>query len=426
MRWISRQIHLEREIACDDAVISLTGLARPYAACLTHAAELAGGFPASPVAAAATDERPHLAKRVEMLLDRTRHKGARVLGMRFAVLAAGIILLGLAFAKTPRLAAFAAPQKTISDRVTPSYSNATRPAPVMMAQVRQRPAAAKPAASLIHVTVSDPYNRFVMGLDQDAFQVFEDGVEQKIVHFASGDAPASLAIVWGFQESPESIKAARTQTPLGLSTKVRLAMDVYKYVREHDFKFQTTGVSLTLPTNTAGEVVPISGNESLLDGIHAGIARLARSASDRTALVIIYDAADATAPWPENEIHETVRDAGMPVYTIGVWNPTSATDQLGVMDPIDRSKGLSQATALLGLIANATAGREYPGAAPVDGPRLVEQIGIEAANQYVLGYIPSGPPVVGQYRKLDVRLTPPRGLPQQTTWFPAGRYCRAQ
>jgi hypothetical protein len=95
-------------------------------------------------------------------------------------------------------------------------------------------------------------------------------------------------------------------------------------------------------------VVPISGHESLLDGVHAGIARLARAANDRTALVIIYDAADATAPRPENEIHETVREAGMPVYTIGVWNPTSATDQLGVMDPIDRSRGLSQANALLG------------------------------------------------------------------------------
>lgn len=79
-----------------------------------------------------------------------------------------------------------------------------------------------------------------------------------------------------------------------------------------------------------------------------------------------------------------------------------------------------------GLIANATAGREFPRAAPVDVPRLVDQIGIEVANQYVLGYIPSGPPAVGKYRKLEVRLTPPRGLPQLTAWFRAGRYGPAQ
>jgi hypothetical protein len=69
-----------------------------------------------------------------MLLDRTRHRGARLLGMRFAALAAGIILLGLASAKTPGLFAFAVPQKTIPDTVARSYSNATRPASVMMAR----------------------------------------------------------------------------------------------------------------------------------------------------------------------------------------------------------------------------------------------------------------------------------------------------
>jgi hypothetical protein len=318
VRWISRQIHLEREIACDDAVIGLTGLARPYASCLTHAAELAGGFSSSPMAAAATDERSHLAKRVEMLLDRTRHKGPRVLGMRFAVLAAGVILLGLASAKTPGLFAFAAPQKTIADTVTQAYSKARRSAPVsapvMMAQVRQRPVTPPPspevpAMSVVRVSVTDPYNRFVTGLDQDAFQVFEDGVEQKIVHFVSGDEHASLAIVWGFQESPESILTGPKQTPLGLSTKIRLAMDVYNAVRDQRVQLHMTGVTLTLPTNTAGEVVPIAGNQSLLDGIHEGIARLARSGNNRAALVIIYDAADTTAPWPENEIHETVREA---------------------------------------------------------------------------------------------------------------------
>jgi hypothetical protein len=96
------------------------------------------------------------------------------------------------------------------------------------------------------------------------------------------------------------------------------------------------------------------------------------------------------------------------------------------MDPVDRSKGLSPSTALLGLIANATAGREYPRAVPVDVPTIVEGVGIEAANQYVLGYVPSGPPDTGKYRKLDVRLRTPRGLPLLTARFPAGRYGTAQ
>lgn len=39
VRWIARQIDLEREIACDDRVIAATGQARSYASCLTRVVE---------------------------------------------------------------------------------------------------------------------------------------------------------------------------------------------------------------------------------------------------------------------------------------------------------------------------------------------------------------------------------------------------
>src|SRR5689334_16308143 len=38
---------------------------------------------------------------------------------------------------------------------------------------------------LIPVTVTDPLNRFVTGLDQDVFEVYEDKMRQKIVSFGS-------------------------------------------------------------------------------------------------------------------------------------------------------------------------------------------------------------------------------------------------
>ncbi len=49
---------------------------------------------------------------------------------------------------------------------------------------------------LIPVTVTDPLNRFVTGLEQDSFKVFEDKLEQKIVSFGSEDAPLSIGIVF--------------------------------------------------------------------------------------------------------------------------------------------------------------------------------------------------------------------------------------
>jgi hypothetical protein len=255
-RWISRQIHLEREIACDDAVITLTGLARPYAACLTHAAELA----------------------------------------------AGVIWMGLLSAKTPPLFALAAPQNTILRAVT------QRPAPVLLAQ-------------------------------------------------------------------PEYAKGPRWPRPGGGAVRERKSIAA----RWRACRYRAIG--------EVGE----------------------RQSCARDHL----PAADPTVPWTENEYHQTVLDAGVPVFTNSV------------IESADASKGAaapSPSATLLGLIVNATGGREYPRITPLDVPSIVERIGIEAANQYALGYIPSAPPGSGKYSKLEIRLNEPRGLPRLTAWVRAGRY----
>src|SRR5262249_29644575 len=49
---------------------------------------------------------------------------------------------------------------------------------------------------LINVTVTDPLNRFVTGLEKENFRLLEDKVEQKVIHFASEDAPLSIGLVF--------------------------------------------------------------------------------------------------------------------------------------------------------------------------------------------------------------------------------------
>ena len=57
VRWISRRIDLEREIACDDFVIASTNNPQPYAACLARVVQLTGGIRATPIATSAADRR---------------------------------------------------------------------------------------------------------------------------------------------------------------------------------------------------------------------------------------------------------------------------------------------------------------------------------------------------------------------------------
>jgi VWFA-related protein len=48
----------------------------------------------------------------------------------------------------------------------------------------------------INVTVTDPLNRFVTGLEKEHFRLFEDKIEQAIAQFSSEDAPLSIGLVF--------------------------------------------------------------------------------------------------------------------------------------------------------------------------------------------------------------------------------------
>src|SRR5579859_6612450 len=49
---------------------------------------------------------------------------------------------------------------------------------------------------LIPVTVTDPMNRFVTGLEKENFKLFEDKKEQDISAFSSEDAPLSVGVIF--------------------------------------------------------------------------------------------------------------------------------------------------------------------------------------------------------------------------------------
>lgn len=75
---IGRRLKIEREMACDDWVVSTTGAARPYAACLTHLHELTRRAPAPQLAPGATTKtRWQLRARVEALLQPDRNSTPR-------------------------------------------------------------------------------------------------------------------------------------------------------------------------------------------------------------------------------------------------------------------------------------------------------------------------------------------------------------
>lgn len=48
---------------------------------------------------------------------------------------------------------------------------------------------------IVHVSVSDPSDRFVVGLEKEHFKVFEAKIEQTITHFLNHESPVSVGMI---------------------------------------------------------------------------------------------------------------------------------------------------------------------------------------------------------------------------------------
>jgi polysaccharide export outer membrane protein len=109
VRWLTRQIDLEREIACDDVVARSTENPRSYADCLTRMLALCGGVRTSLAAASAADSRSHFSRRVEFLLGERRRTETGILRGRCAMIAIALVAAVGVLVRTPLLVAFEVP-----------------------------------------------------------------------------------------------------------------------------------------------------------------------------------------------------------------------------------------------------------------------------------------------------------------------------
>lgn len=104
--WVERQLSLEREMACDDVVLSRTANPRAYAACLVTVAERSLMRRSLALAQAAVSKMQQTTLRVSQILDVNRSAATRVWkpALGLVTVASGIFVVGLA--RAPQLVAF--------------------------------------------------------------------------------------------------------------------------------------------------------------------------------------------------------------------------------------------------------------------------------------------------------------------------------
>jgi uncharacterized protein YjbI with pentapeptide repeats/beta-lactamase regulating signal transducer with metallopeptidase domain len=143
-QFIGQQLDLEREVACDDWVLSFVGKVRPYALCLTKMAESAA-WPRQPMAAPGVfATRKHISLRIERLLGAGRNVATN---LSLAPAAAAVAIVGA----IGLLIAFVAPSVAASAVPTPASTPASIPVGVPPLEAPAK-AQAKPTPEVREIT----------------------------------------------------------------------------------------------------------------------------------------------------------------------------------------------------------------------------------------------------------------------------------
>jgi Ca-activated chloride channel family protein len=263
---------------------------------------------------------------------------------------------------------------------------------------------------LVPVTITDPLNRLVTGLDRENFTLFEGKDAQEIKTFSSEDAPVSIGVIFDMSGSMGG-KIERAREAVIEFFKTANPQDEFFMITFADKPEEIADFTSSVDDIQGRLVYTVpKGRTALLDAIYLGVSKMRQAKYPKKALLIISDGGDNHSRYTEGEIRSMVKEADILIYAIGIYDHYFPTEEerLG--------------PTLLSDVTELTGGRAFTIDNPNDLADVSTKIGIELRNQYVIGYRPKNPMHDGKWRKIKVKLLPPKGLPPLRVYAKTGYY----
>lgn len=235
----------------------------------------------------------------------------------------------------------------------------------------------------------------VNGLRRDDFRLFEDDVEQTIVHFGMDDAPVSVGLLFDMSGSMtnkmgkacEAVKEFfKTANPgdefflVRFNERVKLAVP---FTPDPDLVYRE--IARTMPY----------GQTSLLDAILMAVKQMKKAHNAHKAIVIVSDGGDNWSRHSIREVKNSLIESDAQVFAMGIFDRDYLTKHAA-----EERRG----PILLDQLAEQSGGHHFPVENLDDLPAISSRISLEMRNQYELGYYSSNATRDGKYRRVKLTL----------------------
>jgi Ca-activated chloride channel family protein len=182
----------------------------------------------------------------------------------------------------------------------------------------------------VTATVTDGDGRFVSGLRQEDFTVYEDGQIQDVSHFSSDRVPVSLGIALDSSGSmsPEKLSAARAAID-------RLIFKLLDQEDELFFLEFATRAEVTQGWTTDRQLISRAikrvnavGGTALYDAVAEALPTAEQGRNRKKALLVISDGNDTNSSIRVNELRQRIRESEVLVYALGVDSTSRETPRV--------------------------------------------------------------------------------------------------
>lgn len=262
------------------------------------------------------------------------------------------------------------------------------------------------------LTVTDLYGRYVSALPKTAFTIFDNNKEQTITFFSDSDAPVSVGIVFDVSGSMSGEKISKARNALKRFIDTSHPSDEYFLIAFN------TRAQLLLDRSRDGEallrkltLVQPRQNTALYDAVYLGLERVTRGTHQKRAMIIISDGQDNASRYNFGEVRRLMKESDVVTYAVGILDRSDSSSMLGV-----------QGQAFLDELTSVTGGKAFYPSTNVELDEIFERIALELRHQYSIGYTPDDFQPDGKWRKVKVRVKPPRGLSRLTVRSREGYY----
>jgi Ca-activated chloride channel family protein len=252
---------------------------------------------------------------------------------------------------------------------------------------------------LLDVSVQDKNGQPVHDLQERAFRVYEDKIEQRIASFSTEESPVTWGLVLDRSSSMQGMMKEVYEAAINVIDQGTSDDDMFimTFNDRTEVVSELTSDRRQLSNSIFG--LHAKGRTALYDAVDAALDYIKKGAHRKKVLVVVSDGGDNKSRIRFSHLIDRAKESDVLIYTVGMYGPM-------VNNPTEaRSTGYARQE--LQQLAEITGAYAHFPTDPEKCREVMDKIAQEVSEHYTIGYYPANPTLDGKWRKLKVALVGP-------------------